>query len=71
VQYNGRAKYDHRDVVSTGRESPPTKPAWVVVFLIVVVLSIAALPGTIAAGVSPILFVSSAVVLVLSTFGKE
>jgi hypothetical protein len=70
VQYNGRAKHGHRDAVSSGRASPPAKPTWVIVLLVVVVLSIAALPGTIAAGISPILFVSTAVVLVLSTFGK-
>jgi hypothetical protein len=58
-------------IVSTGRESRPTKPAWVTVFLIVVVLSLAALPGSIAAGITPILIVGSAVALVLSTFAKE
>ena len=69
MQYDGKSKPDQRAIVSTGRESP--KPAWVTVFLIVVVLIIAALPGSIAAGITPILIVSSAVALVLSTFAKE
>lgn len=65
------AKPDHRGVASTGHESPHARPAWITVFLVVVVLSLAALPGAITSGISPILLVSSAVVLVLSTFGKD
>jgi hypothetical protein len=55
----------------TDRHSVRSKPAWLTVCLVVVILTIAALPGTITAGVSPILIVSTAVILVLSIFGKD
>jgi hypothetical protein len=65
------AEPGHRGVASTGHESSHAKPAWITVFLVVVVLGLAALPGDIASGISPLLLVSSALVLVLSTFGKD
>jgi hypothetical protein len=67
----GNSKPDHGDVASTGRESPHHKPAWITVFLVIAVLCVAALPGTITAGVTPILLVVSAVGLVLSVFTKD
>jgi hypothetical protein len=68
---HGNTKPDHGDVVSSGRESPRHTPAWITVFLVIAILCVAALPGTITAGVTPILLVVSAVVLVLSVFTKE
>jgi hypothetical protein len=68
---DGRAKLDYEDGVSTGRESPHHKPAWITVFVVIAILCVAALPGTITAGVTPILLVVSAVVLVLSVFTKD
>ena len=62
------------DEASSGpadRHPVRSKPAWLTVFLVVVILTIAALPGTISAGVSPILIVSTALILVLSLFGRD
>jgi hypothetical protein len=71
VTYDARTEPDNGDVVSTGRESSRNKPAWITVFLVIAILCIAALPGTITSGVTPILIVVSAVVLVLSVFTKD
>jgi uncharacterized membrane protein YkvI len=68
---HGNTTPDHGEVVSAGRESPRNKPAWITVILVIAILCVAALPGTITSGVTPILIVVSAVVLVLSVFTKD
>jgi hypothetical protein len=62
---------DHGEVTSTRSESPHHKPAWITVFIVIAVLCIAALPGTVTAGVTPILLVVTAVALLLSVFTKD
>jgi hypothetical protein len=64
--------------VREGQERAPTKgdsergPGWVTVIIVVATLVFIALPRTIAlSGLSPILFVVSAIVLVFWLFGKD
>jgi hypothetical protein len=50
IVHQENAKPDQGGVASTGHESPAARPAWFTVFLVVVVLSLAALPGAITSG---------------------
>jgi hypothetical protein len=61
----------HGEVTATRRGSPQSKPAWITVLLVIALLCVAALPGTVTAGVTPILLVVTAVVLLLSVFTKD
>jgi hypothetical protein len=71
VDNDATSEPEYGDVVATRRESSRHKPAWPTVFLVIATLCVAALPGTITAGVSPILVVVSAVALLLSVFAKD
>jgi hypothetical protein len=70
--------YTPAESVRDGQEKAPTKddsergPGWVTVIIVVATLAFIALPRTIAlSGLSPILFVVSAIVLVFWLFGKD
>jgi hypothetical protein len=57
---------------STRTRSSRVEPRWVTIVLIVAFLSVLALPRTITTpGLSPVLIVLSALVLVFSIFGRE
>jgi hypothetical protein len=60
-----------RDETSTERDSE-SRPGWVTVIVVVATLAFIALPRAIApTGLSPILFVVSAIVVVFWLFGKD
>lgn len=70
--------YTPAESVHEGQERAPTKgdsergPGWVTVIIVVATLVFIVLPRTIAlSGLSPILFVVSAIVLVFWLFGKD
>ena len=58
-------------VESNGDGSSHPKPGWLTVFFVVAIMCIALPRSTIASGLSPILLVVSAIVLVLGIFGRE
>ena len=73
-----RINFTPAERVRDGQEKAPPKsgserePGWVTVIVVVATLVFIALPRTIApSGLSPILFVVSAIVLVFWLFGKD
>jgi hypothetical protein len=73
-----KTKYSPAERVRGSEERAPAKdeaergPGWATVIIVVATLAFIALPRTIAlSGLSPILFVVSAVVLVFWLFGKD